>query len=219
MDRRPPVLVLALALALLATCLPPRARAAGPPAPDSAAVPVPAASAMSSAGAYHLPTGRQRLVDWANNALGPFAVAGDLTSAGWEQWVADEPPEWSGDGRGFARRLGAAAATTALTETSFSLISALAGEDAHYYRCKRAGFGPRLAHALKMTLCARRADGSEAFSLVKTASPFVGPMVTRTTLYPDRYGAGDGALSGAYALLMNAGWNVAYEFVLKPKRW
>jgi hypothetical protein len=70
-----------------------------------------------------------------------------------------------------------------------------------------------------MTFMARRPDGSAVFSVAKTVSPFVGPLVTRTTIYPDRYTYGDGALSGTYAVLMNAGWNLAREFVLKAPRW
>ena len=70
-----------------------------------------------------------------------------------------------------------------------------------------------------MTFMARRTDGSAAFSVPKTVSPFVGPLVTRSTLYPEGYTLADGALSGAYAVLMNAGWNVAREFVLEAPGW
>jgi hypothetical protein len=169
--------------------------------------------------AYRFPTGGEELRAWALNAFGPSAIAGSATSAAWGQWVTDEPPEWTGDGRGFAQRFGAASLTTAITETSFSLLSAAMRQDPRYYRCPHAGLGPRLAHALKLTFMARRPDGSAVFSVAKTASPFVGPLVTRTTIYPERYTCGDGALSGAYAVLMNAGWNLAREFVLKAPRW
>jgi hypothetical protein len=70
-----------------------------------------------------------------------------------------------------------------------------------------------------MTFMARRPDGGATFSVAKTAAPFVGPLVTRTTIYPERYTCGDGALSGAYAVLMNAGWNLAREFILKAPGW
>jgi hypothetical protein len=169
--------------------------------------------------AYRFPSSRERLEAWALNAFGPSAVAGSAVSAAWGQWVTDEPPEWPGDGRGFAKRFGAASATTAITETSFSLLAAAARQDTRYYRCPCTGLGPRLAHSIKLTFMARRPDGSAVFSVAKTASPFVGPLVTRTTLYPDRYALGDGALSGAYAVLMNAGWNLAREFVLKAPGW
>jgi len=168
---------------------------------------------------YRFPSGKEQLAAWAVNAFGPAAVAGSVTSASWGQWVIDEPPEWSGDGKGFAKRFGVASATTAITETSFSLMSAALRQDPRYYRCPCSGLGPRLAHALKMTFMARKPDGSAVFSVPKTVSPFVGPLVTRTTLYPERYTVGDGALSGAYAVLMNAGWNLAREFVLKAPAW
>jgi len=168
---------------------------------------------------YRFPSGRERFSDWALNAFGPSAIAGSATSAAWGQWVVDEPPEWPDGGRGFARRFGAASLTTAITETSLSLLSAASRQDARYYRCPCTGLGPRLAHAIKVTFMARRPDGSAAFSLAKTASPFVGPLVTRSTIYPERYTYGDGALSGAYAVLMNAGWNLAREFILKAPGW
>lgn len=168
---------------------------------------------------YRFPSARARFGDWAGNTFGPSAIAGSATSAAWGQWVVDEPPEWPDDGRGFAQRFGAASLTTAITETSLSLLSAASRQDARYYRCPRTGFGPRLTHAIRMTFMARRPDGSAAFSVAKTASPFIGPLVTRTTIYPERYTCGDGALSGAYAVLMNAGWNLAREFILKTPGW
>lgn len=174
---------------------------------------------VAESAGYRFPSGREQLKGWALNAFGPSAVAGSVVSAAWGQWVIDEPPEWPGSGRGFAQRFGAASLTTAITETSFSLLSAASRQDTRYYRCPCTGLGPRLAHSIRMTFMARRPDGSAVFSVAKTVSPFVGPLVTRTTIYPERYTCGDGALSGAYSLLMNAGWNLAYEFVLKSPRW
>jgi hypothetical protein len=168
---------------------------------------------------YRFPSGRERFKDWALNAFGPSAVAGSMTSAAWGQWVSDEPQEWLRDGKGYAKRFGVASATTAITESSLSLLSAAMRQDQRYYRCPCAGLGPRLAHSLKMTFMARRPDGSAELSVAKTVSPFIGPLVTRTTLYPDRYDYRDGVLSGAYAVLMNGGWNLAREFVLKAPRW
>ncbi len=168
---------------------------------------------------YRFPTGQERFEWWARNVVGPSAVAGDLTSAAWGQWLTDEPPEWPDDDDGYVKRLGAAAATTAITETSFSLLAAAFRQDTRYYRCPCEGLGPRIGHALKMTFMARRPDGSAAFSLAKTVSPFAGPLVTRPALYPDGYTIGDGALSGAYAVLMNAGWNLAREFVMPAPEW
>jgi hypothetical protein len=168
---------------------------------------------------YEFPTRQERFEWWARNMLGPSAVAGNLASAAWGQWVSDEPTEWPNDDDGYVKRLGVASATTAITETSFALLSATFRQDARYYRCPCSGLGPRIGHALKMTFVARTPDGSAAFSLAKTVSPFAGPLVTSTTLYPDGYTLADGALSGAYAVLMNAGWNLAREFVMPAPAW
>ena len=178
-----------------------------------------AAPGLAADEGYRFPSRQERFDSWAMNALGPSAVAGSLTSAAWGQWVTDEPPQWPEDDEGYLKRLGAAASTTAITETSLSLLSAAFRQDARYHRCPCSGLGPRLGHALRMTFVARRTNGSATFSLPKTVSPFVGPLVTRTTLYPDGYTLADGALSGAYAVLMNAGWNIAREFVLKAPAW
>ncbi len=167
---------------------------------------------------FRFPTPRDRVRDWALNAFGPSAIAGDVGSAAWGQWGSGEPEEWPDDRTGFGRRLGAAAATTAITETSFSLMSAALRQDYRYYRCASPRLGRRIAYAVEMTFVARKPDGRAELSLAKTFGPFVGPLVTRTTLYPERYTWADGALSGAFAVLMNAGWNLAREFVLPAPR-
>lgn len=184
----------------------------------TAALPGGGAAHAFSPGGPGWPSPRDRVTGWAWNAAGPPALAGSAATAAWGQWVTGEPREWAIDGGGYARRFGAASATTAITETSLAALAAALHEDVRYVRCPRPGIGPRVAYALRMTLMSRRADGSVAFSVAKTVSPFAGPLVTRTTLYPERYGAVDGALSGAFAVAMNAGWNLAYEFVLPARR-
>lgn len=193
--------------------------AIAPPADSAGVRDSLAGSLRSTPGTYRFPTGAERVRSWAWDGFGPTAIGGDLVSAGWGQWVSGEPPEWRKDGQGFAKRFGFAAATTAITETSFAVLSAAFREDARYYRCPCTGLVPRATHALRMTLFGRRRDGDAAFSVSKTASPFVGPLVSQSMLYPDRYTVGDAMLSGAYAVLMNAGWNLAREFVLKAPAW
>lgn len=153
------------------------------------------------------------------NAFGPSAVAGNLAGASWRHWVTEEPPEWGGGGRGFARRFGSGSLTTVITETSLSLASAAMRQDAGYYRSPRSGFGPRLLHALGMTFMARDRDGDKVFSPAKTLCPFVGPLATRATVYPERYGMEDALVNGAFGLLINAGLNAANEFVRKSPPW
>ncbi len=212
----------ALVLTLLAAALlGGRPAAAAPASGDStlAAAPDSALASVEAPEPFVLPTARERVLAWAMDAAGPSAIAGNLVGASWRQWATEEPAEWHNDGRGFAQRFGAGSLTTFLGETSLALASAALHQDARYYRSPRAGFAPRAAHALAMTVLARDRDGDAVLSPGKALAPFVGPTVTVTTLYPERYTLGDALLSGAYALLVNAGWNAAREFVLGAPAW
>jgi len=169
--------------------------------------------------AYVFPSARRQFTTWAWNTVGPSAIGGNLVGASWRHWVTDEPPEWGGDGEGFARRFGAGCLTTAIGETALSLGSAAMRQDPGYYRSPRARAWPRLRHAVAMTFMARAPNGDAVFSPAKTLSPFAGPLVTRTTIYPDRYDYASALTSGAYGLLITAGWNALREFIVPTPAW
>lgn len=168
---------------------------------------------------YEFPSGKERAAYWAKRAMGPTAFVAAATGASWGTWVTNEPPEWGKRGEGFGRRVGNSLATTAINQTSLALISEVTRQDSAYYRCPCSGFGPRLKHVVKMTFMGRNRKGKMVFSPGKMISPFIGPMVTRNTLYPDRYGPGDAAVSGVYGIGAFAAWNFVYEFILPAKRW
>lgn len=177
------------------------------------------ATATGPGAAYAFPSGRDQFQAWAWNALGPAAIGGNLVGASWRQWVTDEPPEWGSGKEGFAKRFGAGCLTTAIGETSLSLASAAMRQDPGYYRSPRSGFGPRLWHAVAMTFMARTPNGDAVFSPAKTLSPFAGPIVTQTAVYPDRYDYTAALTSGAYGLLITAGWNTLREFFVRTPAW
>lgn len=212
----------ALLAVLLGAALPSgRALADGqaPRSPATFAIAEPSASAPADAGGYGFPTPREQFRSWAMNAFGPAAIAGNLAGASWRQWVTDVPSEWDTNGRDFARRFGTGSLTTAIGETSLSLASAAMGQDPGYYRSPRPGLVPRVGHVLAMTVMARARDGHAVFSPGKAISPFIGSVVTVTTLYPDGNTFTDGLVSGAIDLLITAGRNGVREFVLKAPAW
>jgi hypothetical protein len=190
-----------------------------PPRGALAAVLLGALLLPCEAAGYEFPSMEDRFHDWALNCAGPTAIAGNLSSASWRQWVTNEPAEWGQDGAGFARRLRVASVNTVLVETSLSVGSAAMGQDANYYRSPREGLLPRGRHALVMTFVARDREGGMVFSPSKTIAPFIGPIVVQNTLYPKGYTLGNALLSGAYSLLINAGLNAAKEFVLGAPEW
>ena len=168
---------------------------------------------------YVFPSGKERARYWVKRTMGPTAFVGATMGATWGTWVLNEPEEWGKGGEGFGRRFGTSLATNGINQTSLALISEATRQDSAYYRCPCSGFGRRLGHVLKMTFMGRNRKGDMVFSPGKVVSPFIGPMVTRNTLYPDRYGPGDAALSGVYGIGVNAAWNFAFEFFLPAKRW
>jgi hypothetical protein len=170
-------------------------------------------------GTYVFPSGKERAAYWLKRSMGPTAFVAAATGASWGTWVTEEPPEWGNRGEGFGRRVGNSLATTAINQTSLALISEVTRQDSAYYRCACSGFGARLKHVAKMTFMGRNRKGEAVFSPGKMISPFIGPMVTRNTLYPDRYGPGDAAVSGVYGIGAFAAWNFVYEFILPAKRW
>jgi hypothetical protein len=206
---------------LAATLIPVRAPALGCASEVDAALAAvdSSSSPVAPSDGYVFPSAQDQFRAWAMNALGPAAIAGNLVGASWRHWATDEPAEWDTDRRGFAQRFGTGSLTTFTSETALSLVSAAMRQDDGYYRSPRAGFRPRLRHAVAMTFMARDRNGNAVFSPGKTLSPFVGPVVTVTTLYPERYSYADGLLSGAYGLLINAGWNAAREFIFRAPHW
>ena len=189
-------------------------RSAGPGVVGAPTAPVGEAESI-----YRFPSARRQIGTWAWNAVGPSAIAGNLVGASWRQWVTEEPPEWDDDWAGFGKRFGAGSLTTFVGETSLALGSAAMHQDPGYYRSPRTGAWTRMRHAVRMTFLARRPDGSAAFSPAKTLSPFAGPLVTQTTVYPDRSDWKAVLASGAYGLLITAAWNAAREFVVPTPGW
>lgn len=177
-----------------------------------------ALAAKPASGAYTFPSGGQQAKYWARNIFGPVALAGYGASAAIDHG-RNEPPEWGDGGKGFARRYGTAAGSNAISQTSLMLLSAAMRQDPIYYRCDCTGAGPRLGHAIKMSFMGRNRNGNKVFSFAKLASPWAGPMVSRSTWYPERYGPRDGATAGAIALGVNIGWNIAREFFLPAPKW
>jgi hypothetical protein len=86
-------------------------------------------------------------------------------------------------------------------------------QDPMYYRCGCSGVGPRIGHAIKMTFMSRNRSGALVFAPPKIVSPFVGPLVTRNTIYPSRFDSSNAATAGAYYLAGSIGWNLVREFI------
>ena len=161
---------------------------------------------------YRRPTGKEKLHGYLFDAFGPYPIAGAALVGAINQ-ASKTPPEW-GQGMGpYGERVGSAFGIALVTTTTRYALAKAFHEDTLYYRCECTGFGHRLEHALISTVTARRgADGHRTFSFSALAAPYAG---TEAALlwYPSRFDAMDGFRMGNINLAVQAGYNIAFEFI------
>jgi hypothetical protein len=104
-------------------------------------------------------------------------------------------------------------------QTSLVLLSGAMHQDPRYFHCSCTGLWPRTRHAAKMAFVSRNRNGDGVFAAPKVISPFLGPMITRNTLYPSRYNSTDALRSGATYFIGRIGWNMVREFIEKGQKW
>jgi len=181
--------------------------------------PTPAASASGTAAVsgYTFPTRSELNHYWLWNVVGPKAWIGGVFTASWKTWVDTSPTEWHRDAEGWSKRLGVALLDNSINTSSVMLLSRAMGQDPMYYRCACTGFWPRTKHAFKMSFVGRNHNGDAVFSPAKLIGPFTGPVVTRSTIYPDGFGPTDGLRP--YYLVGGVAWNWIREFFGKSPRW
>ena len=193
----------------------------GPPDPSGdpqtrtkPTVPVsPPGAATTASTTYVFPTRREMNRYWIVNTIGAKGLTGATFTASWNQWVNDSPSEWSKDATGWGQRYGAALLDNGINTTSLVWISRATEQDPRYRRCDCTGFWPRTRHALDLAFMSYNRSGGLSFSPGKIIAPYTGPIVTRNTIYPDRFGFDDAATGGAYYLAGSVGWNMVREFI------
>jgi len=173
----------------------------------------PAAAHVEPGIAYHRPTEREKLRNFAFDAFGPYPILTAVGSASIQQ-AYGTPPEWGQGWDAFGTRFGSNYGIQLITTSTRYVLAEAFREDTLYYRCSCSGFFPRLGHALISTVTARRGnDGHREFSLAALGAPYAGTMSAALGWYPSRYQAMDGFRMGNYNLAAAAGQNVALEFI------
>jgi hypothetical protein len=161
---------------------------------------------------YVFPTDREMGAYWVRNVLGPKAFIGATLTGSWNTWVRLTPDEW-GHRRGWGKRFGVAFLDNSMNESARGLLSLAMNQDPMYYRCDCSGAWARTKHAIKLSFMSRNSSGAYVFAPPKIVAPFVGPLVTRNTIYPSRFDSSNAASSGAYYLAGTVGWNMVREFI------
>jgi hypothetical protein len=179
--------------------------------------PTPTAPASAAVVGYSFPSGGELTEHWLWDVVGPKAWVGGAFTASWKTWVDTSPTEWHRRADGWRKRFGVALIDNSINQSSLILLSTAMGQDPLYYRCACTGIWPRTKHAFKMSFVGRNHNGDAVFSPAKIIAPFTGPVVTRSTFYPDRFGPSDGLRP--YYLVGSVAWNLIREFIGKSPRW
>jgi len=162
---------------------------------------------------YHKPTDKEKLRSYAFVSFGPYAFVGSAAAAGVQQ-AENAAPEWGQGWDAYGVRVANNFGINLVTQTTRYGLAQVFHEDTLFYRCECDGFVPRLKHALISTVTARRGDdGHRTFSFSSLVAPYAGGEVAALAWYPSRYNDKDGFRIGNYNLAVQAGLNVALEFI------
>ncbi|BDC49580.1 hypothetical protein F183_A18960 [Bryobacterales bacterium F-183] len=106
------------------------------------------------------PISDKQRFQWAlQTSVSPARMGGSLISSAFSTWT-NQPeefgPGWSGYGKRFATRI----ATGAMQNYMEAGVASIWDEDPRYIRRGSGSIGSRIGYAMKMTVLARRSDGS-----------------------------------------------------------
>lgn len=146
------------------------------------------------------------------NTLGGSGVLHAAVAATFDQ-LRQSPDEWDADEEGYAKRWASEFAASAIGSTTKYGVAKVLHHDPSFARCKCAGFGARMRHALVSPFTARRRDGREVFSPATVAGLAAENIVPASTWYPAPHGVRDGVSHSVTGVLAKAAVNVMREFV------
>jgi hypothetical protein len=196
---------------------------APPPAP------APSSSSVQLTLTYHRPSETEKLKNYAFDSFGPYAFIGAAIAGAYQQAVttnatphiSGSPPDWGQGWDSYGVRVANNFGINLVTQTARYTLAEVFREDTIYYRCECSGILSRTKHALISTVTARRGeDGHRVFSFPALAAPYAGGETAALLWYPGAdsirprgFNAMDGFRIGNYNLLVQAGLNLALEFI------
>jgi len=154
----------------------------------------------------------EKLLVHAVRSFGPAQLVGSALGAGLEQ-VENNPKEWMQGVAGYARRYASIEGFVAVQNVlAFGLNSAL-HEDPRYFRSRRKGFFPRLAHAFSYTFVTRTDDGGQHINTERLASNYGGAWIVNLWAPHRVTTTGDVLMRGSLGVALDTGGNLGTEFL------
>jgi hypothetical protein len=161
---------------------------------------------------FHPFTPKERLNVYVKDFISPFHFFFAGAQAGITQWQ-DTPHEWGQGASGYGLRYGNYYGYETISDVLQMFGEDILHEDNYYYGSGYHGFWKRTKYALKSSVLARGADGTQHFSFSQLGSTAGAAFISRIWQPRSTGSAGDGAVSFGIAMGTNAGINVAREFM------
>jgi hypothetical protein len=161
---------------------------------------------------FHPFTAKERLKVYTKDLVSPFHFILAGAQAGVTQWQ-DTPHEWGEGAAGYGRRYANYYAYQTTSQYMQMIGEDILHEDNYYYGSGYHGFWKRTKYAIKSSVLARGADGTQHFSISQVGSTAGAAFVSRLWQPRSTDTAADGAKSFGFALATNAGVNVLREFL------
>jgi hypothetical protein len=160
-------------------------------------------------------TDDQMLHKYVWSTLGLDGALSATLGSGLDQWK-ENPPEWSMDAAGYARRWVSEYAESAIGDGAKYAVARLFHQDPSFTLCECSGFARRLRHAVSSPFMARKRDGTRVPSAASLAGFVTGHVVSASTWYPAPLGTRDGLRHAGMSLVSKIAVDVFKEF--RPRR-
>ena len=157
-------------------------------------------------------TPKKRLKVYSEDLFSPFHFFMAGASAGVAQ-AKNIPSEWGQGAEGYGRRYANYYATATVSNMLQMAGDDLLHEDNLYYGSGEHGVWRRVKYAVKSSVLARGADGTQHFSISQVGSTAGAAFISRLWQPRDERSFADGAQSFGIALATNAGVNIVREFL------
>ncbi|MCY7376734.1 MAG: hypothetical protein LH472_12310 [Pyrinomonadaceae bacterium] len=175
----------------------------------------PAAPTVQTAGVYIRPTADQRFKRYVNKTIGTGLIGVGIGAA--IQQLAEVPPEWENNFKGFARRFGSNFGENAIQETTAYGIEEVLKLDSKFYKSKKRDFGSRFKNALLSGVTARTPGGKRVFNPAPIIGSYTANLISTQVWYPKRYNYQDGLRQGTQGIGFTIGFGLLNEFLLNRK--
>lgn len=157
-------------------------------------------------------TQNERLRYYFQHTFSAESVVRSAAAAGINH-ALNTPGEWGQGVEGYGRRFASSYGGHIIQATVMYGTSAVLREDNRYFRCEQTGGGARLKYALASSFLARRDDGTRHLSFSRLGSYAAAAAISRAWQPSSTRGAGNALNAFVIAVGVEAGFNVAREFL------